>query len=241
MRGMKLALNGGLALALAMACGAATAKDLQCDVDSDYDLNVTDKSVILTRDTGTPKAIVMRDGRLFIDNAWVNLSKADSKRIAQYETRDPRGAAAGRADRPRRRRDRLHRAGRSRHRLQQRSRATRAGWPRPGPTSTAPGRAVSAPIISTATISAKASARRRRTAAAGDRRHRRRRDARPRSAATRRASSAWTTWTRKSSAASQPRANALESRAEALCQHMQALDEIDDALDYRLPDGSRWT
>jgi len=34
-----------------------------------------------------------------------------------------------------------------------------------------------------------------------------------------------------------PRAKALERRAEALCQHMQALDEIDDALEYRLPDG----
>jgi hypothetical protein len=86
MRGMKLALNGSLALGLVAACGTAAAKDLQCDVDSDYDLNVTDKSVILTRDkTGTPKAIVMRDGRMFIDDAWVNLSKDDSQRVAEYE------------------------------------------------------------------------------------------------------------------------------------------------------------
>ena len=39
----------------------------------------------------------------------------------------------------------------------------------------------------------------------------------------------------------EPRAKALESRAEALCRRMEALDAIDDALEYRLPDGGRWT
>ena len=37
----------------------------------------------------------------------------------------------------------------------------------------------------------------------------------------------------------QPRANQLEKRAESLCRRMEALDAIDDALVYRLPDGSR--
>ena len=37
----------------------------------------------------------------------------------------------------------------------------------------------------------------------------------------------------------QPRANQLEKRAESLCRRMEALDAIDDALDYCLPDGSR--
>jgi hypothetical protein len=70
--------------ALAMAGGAA-AKEIRCDVDSDYDLGVTPRSVVLTRKDGTPKAIVMRQGRLFVDDQWVSLSADDSKRIAEYE------------------------------------------------------------------------------------------------------------------------------------------------------------
>ena len=86
MRGMKLAVSTGLAAAA--LCGAASAKDLECDVKSDYDLSLTQKSVILTRPaekTGSPRAIVMRDGRMFVDDAWVTLTPEDSKRIAEYE------------------------------------------------------------------------------------------------------------------------------------------------------------
>jgi len=86
MHGTKIALRNGLAgLALLAACGGAAAKDLRCDVDSDYDLTVNDTSLIMTRATGTPKAIVMRQGRMFVDDRWVTLTPADSKRIADYE------------------------------------------------------------------------------------------------------------------------------------------------------------
>ncbi|HEY0661830.1 MAG TPA: DUF2884 family protein [Lysobacter sp.] len=77
--------------ALALASGSAIAAtsihtdNVQCDVESDYDLTLNDRSVILTRDSGAPRAIVMRGGRLFVDDEWVQLSAADSARIADFE------------------------------------------------------------------------------------------------------------------------------------------------------------
>ena len=58
---------------------------VSCSMDSDYDLSINERSVILTRDSGVPKAIVMRQGRLFIDDRWVTLSAADSQRITDFE------------------------------------------------------------------------------------------------------------------------------------------------------------
>ena len=86
-----------------LACGSAMANPGGCDVDieSDYDLALNERSVILTRDTGAPKAILMRQGRLFVDGAWVTLGAADSRRIAAFEqgTRAtmPEAQAVGRA------------------------------------------------------------------------------------------------------------------------------------------------
>lgn len=85
MRGTRLAVTLGSGVALLALAGGATAKDVRCDVDSDYDLSITPRSVILTRETGTPKAVVMRQGRLFVDDQWVSLSADDSKRITEYE------------------------------------------------------------------------------------------------------------------------------------------------------------
>ena len=78
--------------ALSLACCSALANPGGCDLDveSDYDLALNERSVILTRDRGAPKAIVMREGRLFVDDAWVALSVADSQHIAEFE----RGARA---------------------------------------------------------------------------------------------------------------------------------------------------
>jgi hypothetical protein len=72
---------------LSMACSGALAADVNvsCSMDSDYDLSINERSVILTRASGTPKAIVMRQGRLFVDDRWVTLSEADSERIAAFE------------------------------------------------------------------------------------------------------------------------------------------------------------
>lgn len=77
---------------LSLASGHALAADVKgadvkvsCSMDSDYDLSINERSVILTRDSGVPKAIVMRQGRLFIDDQWVTLSAADSHRITDFE------------------------------------------------------------------------------------------------------------------------------------------------------------
>jgi len=59
--------------------------DASCDIDSDYDLTIDERSVILTREAGVPHAIVMRQGTLFVDNHWVELSAADRQRIADFE------------------------------------------------------------------------------------------------------------------------------------------------------------
>lgn len=89
--------------ALSLACCTAFAGSNGCDVnvESEYDLALNAQSVILTRDSGVPKAIVMRQGRLFVDDAWVSLSAADSRRIAAFEqsTRAtmPEAQAIGRA------------------------------------------------------------------------------------------------------------------------------------------------
>ena len=80
MRGLVLA-----SLSLLLLAGNAAAKEISCDVESDYDLHVTPRSVILLRDQGTPETLLMRDGRLFVDGQWVSLAAADRQRIAQYE------------------------------------------------------------------------------------------------------------------------------------------------------------
>lgn len=81
------------AVATALACGAAFADvkiDGRCEIDSPYQLTLNERSLILTRQDGEPKAIVMRQGRLFVDDRWVELSAQDSSRLAEFE----RGARA---------------------------------------------------------------------------------------------------------------------------------------------------
>ena len=70
---------------LSLASGGAVAAELHCNIDSDYDLALNERSLILTRATGSPRAIVMRQGRLFVDDEWVTLSAADRKRVADFE------------------------------------------------------------------------------------------------------------------------------------------------------------
>src|SRR5688572_9396407 len=57
-----------IALSLPVACAQAADVDvdMSCNMDSDYDLTIDERSVILTRDSGVPKAIVMRQGKLFV-------------------------------------------------------------------------------------------------------------------------------------------------------------------------------
>lgn len=74
-----------LCVALSVAAFAVQAKEIRCEIDSDYDMTVNERSVIFTRDSGVPKAVVMRQGRLFVDDAWVTLSSEDSKRLREFE------------------------------------------------------------------------------------------------------------------------------------------------------------
>jgi len=75
--------------ALMLACGSAAASgrevNVDCDVHSDYNFALTQKSLILTRKDGTPKTVLMRQGRLFVDDKWVAVSDADRERLATYE------------------------------------------------------------------------------------------------------------------------------------------------------------
>ena len=73
--------------ALLLACGSAAARDVNvdCDVHSDYEFALTPKSVILTRKDGAPKTVLMRQGRLFVDDRWVAVSDVDRDRLVEYE------------------------------------------------------------------------------------------------------------------------------------------------------------
>ncbi|WP_232372955.1 DUF2884 family protein [Xanthomonas hydrangeae] len=64
---------------------AAAAKDLHCEVSSDYDLTLNPRSLILIRESGTPQRLVLRQGALFVDDRWVALSADDRARLIQFE------------------------------------------------------------------------------------------------------------------------------------------------------------
>lgn len=58
---------------------------LHCEVNTDYDLTLNPRSLILIRDSGTPQRLVMRQGALFVDDRWVTLSDDDRNRLVQFE------------------------------------------------------------------------------------------------------------------------------------------------------------
>ena len=238
MRGMKLAVVA-CGLAGVALCGAASAKDFRCDVDSDYDLSITPQSVILTREAGVPKAIVMRQGRLFIDDKWVSLSAEDSKRIAEYEKqaratmplaqqigRDAADiaftalgeVAAGLSSNPKQTRANLDqaRAGIDRN-LAHAISANRFSGNELGH-SIASAITEVLPIVIGDIVGGAVSA-----AFSGDQARLQRMDNLDKEIERR----------------VEPRAKVLEKRAEVLCRRMEALDAIDDSLAYRTADGNR--
>ncbi|CAD7735315.1 hypothetical protein LMG31886_37490 [Xanthomonas hydrangeae] len=81
----------GLMMALGLLAGmfgvvdATAAKDLHCEVSSDYDLTLNPRSLILIRESGTPQRLVLRQGALFVDDRWVALSADDRARLIQFE------------------------------------------------------------------------------------------------------------------------------------------------------------
>src|SRR3546814_3976115 len=77
----------GCALLLLASAGTAAGSDVNvdCDVHSDYDFALTSRGLILTREDGAPKTVLMRQGRLFIDDRWVEVGAADRQRLSDYE------------------------------------------------------------------------------------------------------------------------------------------------------------
>jgi hypothetical protein len=232
MRGLILAFASLLLLA-----GNAAAGEIDCDVESDYELHVTARSVILTRDKGTPETVLMRGGRLFVDDQWVTLNAADRQRIAQYE-RETRAVlplarqigqdateiaftalgevAAGLSNDPASTRARLAKA---RAKLDARlAGSISANHFNSDHLGEGIGRTVAELVPSLVGDIVGGAVR---AALSGDTARLERMDRMDKDIEARVA----------------PRAKALERRAEALCQHMQALDAIDDALGYRLPNG----
>ncbi|TWI06025.1 Protein of unknown function (DUF2884) [Luteimonas cucumeris] len=231
-------LSIGLSSLLLLAgAGQAAEINVDCDVESDYEFALTDRSVIFTRDTGTPRAIVMRQGKLFVDDRWVALSPADSKRIADYE-RNARAAmplarqvgldaadiaftalsevAIGFGGDPARTRDKLDKA---RKQLdQQLARSVNAQHFNSEAMGESIGMAVKEvmPMLVGDIVSGALGA-----AFSGD-------EARLKQ---------FDDLDKQIEARIQPRADALEVRAQALCKKMEALDAIDSALEFRLADG----
>ncbi|PKV14434.1 DUF2884 family protein [Xanthomonas prunicola] len=95
-----ITMAAGLLLGLLGAISAASADDMHCEVSSDYELTLNPRSLILIRESGTPQRLVMRQGALFVDDRWVELSADDRTRLIQFErqTRDvvPLAQAVGR-------------------------------------------------------------------------------------------------------------------------------------------------
>lgn len=87
-----------LAVALTLALGATGAiaapahthgmeLHTSCSVDSDYDLSVRDDGIRFSRDTGSPREVIMHDGQLQIDGHKQVLASEDAARLRQYESR----------------------------------------------------------------------------------------------------------------------------------------------------------
>jgi hypothetical protein len=222
---------------LALACVNVAAKDARCLIESDYELTLNPRSLILVRGAGTPKAIVMRQGRLFVDNAWVTLGAQDVGRVAAFEQgiREamPEAQALGRAaadiaftalgqvaagfsSEPRATRDRLNTA---RAKLDERLAGAVSAHRFDG-RDLGHGIAVAVedaiPAVIGDIVGGAISA-----AFAGDKTRLERMEH----------------LDAEIEAAVAPRAAALEQRAAALCQRLMALDALDNALDYRMADG----
>lgn len=76
-----------LALAASVTlASAAQARDIEmCDIDSDYELHLTDQSLTWTRDKGPAAKVEMRAGKLWIDGREVALDRADRERVERIE------------------------------------------------------------------------------------------------------------------------------------------------------------
>ncbi|HYM86935.1 MAG TPA: DUF2884 family protein [Pseudoxanthomonas sp.] len=224
-------------LALLPLAATAQSRDISCNIESDYNLSVNDQSVILTRDSGTPKWIVIRGERLFVDDRWVALDAEDRGRIAEFDRgtrqimplareigRDAADiaftalgeVAAGFSNDPASTRAKLDQA---RRKIDARlARAVTANRFDSSDLGKGIGEAVSevVPLVIGDIVGGAV-----RAALSGD---------------TQRLE-AMEGLDKQIEARVEPRAKALEKRAERLCGKMEALDRLDSALAYRLPGG----
>ena len=225
-------------LALLSLAASAQARDVSCNIESDYDLSINDRSVILTRDSGTPKWIVIRGDRLFVDDRWVVLGKEDRQRIADFDRgtreimplareigREAAGiaftalgeVAAGFSNDPAETRTKLDQA---RKKIDARlARSVTANRFDGRDMGEGIGQAVSevVPMVIGDIVGGAV-----RAALSGDTERLERMEG----------------LDKQIEARIEPRAKALERRAEQLCRKMEALDRLDSALAYRLPDGA---
>ena len=221
-----------------LAAPAVQAKDIHCNIESDYDQSINPRSVILTRDSGTPKWIVIRGDRLFVDDRWVALGNEDRQRVAAFDrgTREimPLAAqigrdaadiaftalgevAAGFSNDQATTRAKLEQArGKIDARLARSISANRFDSSDLGK---GIGDAVSevVPLVIGDIVGGAV-----RAALSGD---------------TRRLQ-AMEGLDKQIEARVQPRARALEKRAQQMCTKMEELDRLDSALAYRLPGGA---
>src|SRR3546814_18999534 len=77
----------GVALLLRAPAGTAAVSDfdVECDVHIEYYFGQTSRILVLVRDDGAPKPVLMRQGGLFIDDRWVEVGAADRQRLSDYE------------------------------------------------------------------------------------------------------------------------------------------------------------
>lgn len=226
-----------LGLALSVVAVGAHAREIRCDINSDYDMTVNERSVIFTRETGVPKAVVMRQGRLFVDDRWVELSREDSQRLREFEDgarkamplaheigRDAADiaftalgeVAAGISNHPDKTRLSLDKARKAID--QSISRSISANRFNSGDLETGIERAVEevVPSLIGDIVGGALTA-----ALTGDAERLERMDK----------------LDAQIEARVQPRARQLEKRADQLCSQMRTLDRLDNALAYRLPGG----
>ena len=194
--------------------------------------------MILTRESGTPKWIVMRGDRLFVDDRWVALGKEDRQRIADFDrgTREimplareiGRDAAdiaftalgevaAGFSSDPAETRAKLDQA---RKKIDARlARSVTANRFDGGDLGEGIGQAVSevVPLVIGDIVGGAV-----RAALSGD---------------TQRLDK-WKAWTSRSRHASSRAPRRWNSAPSSCARKMEALDRIDNALAYRLPDGA---
>lgn len=75
-----------LAIMLALAIAPATqAKDLECRMHSDYQLQMHGQAFVFTRDDGPARRVVLGGGHLYVDGKEVALNAADQQRVDNFE------------------------------------------------------------------------------------------------------------------------------------------------------------